>query len=92
LEKERLTVHCIFNPSDVLESFGVWNTKRAKSIDMPPFVEMTIECTRSPIAKVSTNLALVLHVQPMELVQPIWNRLTIPTARKQKSQTLAENK
>lgn len=39
---------------------------------------MSLESFRSFISKVSTDFTTVADVQAMQLVQPIWNRLSVP--------------
>jgi hypothetical protein len=46
---------------------------------MPPLLEMHLECSSSPITIVTTDLTFVLNSKAMKLVEPIRNRLTIPT-------------
>ena len=42
---------------------------------------MAVKIARSPVAEVAAYFALVLDVEPVQLVEPIRNGLAIPTKR-----------
>ena len=58
---------------------GVWDLQAAHTKRVTPFLEVAIERAASPIAVVATNLALVLDPKTMQLVQPVRDRLPVPT-------------
>lgn len=43
---------------------------------------MSLESFRTPVRMVSTDLTSVGQVQPMQFVQPVWNRLLMDTQDK----------
>mmetsp|Transcript_9405 Transcript_9405/g.13723 ORF Transcript_9405/g.13723 Transcript_9405/m.13723 type:complete len:203 (+) Transcript_9405:212-820(+) len=50
-------------------------------VGMPCLCKMSLKVPRSPVGYVSTDLAPKLVVEPVQLVQPVRNRLTIPSQR-----------
>mmetsp|Transcript_50056 Transcript_50056/g.156660 ORF Transcript_50056/g.156660 Transcript_50056/m.156660 type:complete len:353 (+) Transcript_50056:260-1318(+) len=48
---------------------------------MSPFLEMTLEGSGPPVAVVTADLALVLDVETVKLVQPVGDRLACPVQR-----------
>ena len=59
----------------------VWYFQTFHAISMPPFLEVHLECSSTPITIVTTDLTFILDSKAMQFVEPIRNRLTIPTQR-----------
>ena len=69
---------CITNSGDVFEVDGVGYFEALHAVAVPPLLEVLLEGPPPPVAIVPTYLALVLDAQPMQLVQPVRDRLTVP--------------
>lgn len=72
---------CIFDLRDVSEMGSVGDAEAAHSMSVSPLAEVSLERLRAFVGVVATNLAVVVYVEAMQLVQPVWNRLAIPTQR-----------
>lgn len=48
-------------------------------IGVSPLLEVHLEGSSPPVAKITTNLALVLNSQPVQLIKPVRNGFSIPT-------------
>ena len=68
----------MLNLSDILEMHGVRYLQALHAIRMPPLLEVFLESTASPVAGAAAYLALELHAQPMQLVQPVGYRFPVP--------------
>jgi hypothetical protein len=60
---------------------GVWNLETLHTVGVPPLLEVHLERPPTPITVVSTYFTFVFNTQPVQLVQPIWNWLTVPSQR-----------
>ena len=45
------------------------------------YLEVSVVGPRPPVREVAAYLAVVLHPQTVQLVQPIWNRFSVPPER-----------
>ena len=71
----------VIDSCDIFEVYSIWDFEALHPICMPPLLEMHLEGPSAPVAEVTTYLALVFDSQPVKLVQPVGNRLTIPPQR-----------
>ncbi len=68
----------IVDRGNVFEVDCVWDLEALHPVSVSPLLKMHLEGSSSPIAKISTDLAFILDTKPMQLVQPVRNRLTVP--------------
>ena len=71
----------VIDGGDIFEVDGVGNFEAFHAVGVPPLLEVHLEGSSAPVAVVSANLALVLNAEPVQLVQPVGNRLAVPTKR-----------
>jgi hypothetical protein len=71
----------MFNLCYILEMHSVRNLQALHAICVAPFLEMFFESPSTPVASASTNLALELNPQAMQLVEPVRDGLSIPAHR-----------
>jgi hypothetical protein len=48
-------------------------------MSMPPFLKVLVKSLATHVHKVTANLAWVLYTETMKLIQPVGNRLAIPS-------------
>mmetsp|Transcript_13310 Transcript_13310/g.38709 ORF Transcript_13310/g.38709 Transcript_13310/m.38709 type:complete len:420 (-) Transcript_13310:287-1546(-) len=68
----------ILDESDVMEVLRVRDAKAAHAVGMSPLLEVPIEGPSAPVRLVAADFAFVLHTEPMELVQPEGDGLSVP--------------
>ena len=61
---------------------GTIRTETSHAMSVTPFRKVSLECFWTTISLIATYLTLVINVQAMQFVQPIRNRLSIPSQRK----------
>jgi hypothetical protein len=66
---------------NIFEVDGVGDLEALHAIGVPPLLKVHLEGPPPPVAKVPTNLALVLYSQSVQLVQPVGNGLAVPSER-----------
>lgn len=59
---------CIIDGGDIFEMNRVGNLEALHAVSVSPLLEVHFECSSTPIAVVSTNLAFVLDSEAMQLV------------------------
>ena len=69
----------IVDGGDIFEVDGVGNFEAFHAVGVPPLLEVHLEGPSAPVAVISANLALVFNAQSVQLVQPVGNRLAVPT-------------
>lgn len=57
----------------------VWNFKAFHTVSVSPLLEVHLKGSSAPVTKVSTDFALVFDTQPMKLVEPVGDRLPVPS-------------
>lgn len=67
---------------DVFKVDCIRDLQTFHAVSVAPFLEMHLESTTAPVAEVSANFAFVFDSQSMQLVEPVGNRLAIPTQGK----------
>ncbi len=65
----------------IFEMTRIWYSETLHSVGVAPFLEMLLKGAATPVACPAANLALELLAQAMQLIQPVRNRLSIPTHR-----------
>jgi hypothetical protein len=59
----------------------VRDLKALHTVSMPPLLKVHFKGSSTPVTIVTADLALVLDSQAVKLVQPVRNRLSIPSQR-----------
>eukprot|EP00128_Syssomonas_multiformis_P007116 Colp12_sorted_trinity150504_noHs@20524 len=62
----------------VLEVQRVGDLQQPHPVRVPPLLEVALEGLRPLVGGVAADLALVLHVEAVQLVQPVGDRLAVP--------------
>ena len=71
----------MLNLSDVFEVRCIRNSQTLHAISVSPLLKMLFECSWTPIWSPTTNLTLKLFTQTVQLIQPVWNRFSVPAHR-----------
>jgi hypothetical protein len=72
---------CVIDGGDILEVDGVRYFEALHAVGVAPLLEVHLEGPPSPVAVVAADLALVLDAQSVQLVQPVRDRLPVPSQR-----------
>mmetsp|Transcript_14285 Transcript_14285/g.30670 ORF Transcript_14285/g.30670 Transcript_14285/m.30670 type:complete len:231 (-) Transcript_14285:952-1644(-) len=68
----------VLDEGDSVKVLRVWDAEALHAVRVPPLLEVALIRARAPIGVVAANLALELEVQPVQLVEPVRDRLAVP--------------
>mmetsp|Transcript_10801 Transcript_10801/g.27191 ORF Transcript_10801/g.27191 Transcript_10801/m.27191 type:complete len:325 (-) Transcript_10801:4-978(-) len=63
---------------DFRKNFVVWNAEAPHAVLVPGLLEVLLEGAPPEVREVAADLALELLVEPVQLVEPVRNRLAVP--------------
>jgi hypothetical protein len=72
---------CMLDVRDVLEVYLVRNAQTLHPERVSPLLEVLFKSPSTPVTGASTNLTLKLLAQPMQLIKPVRDRLSVPAHR-----------
>mmetsp|Transcript_12242 Transcript_12242/g.19680 ORF Transcript_12242/g.19680 Transcript_12242/m.19680 type:complete len:366 (-) Transcript_12242:130-1227(-) len=71
----------VLNGCDVVEVLGVGDSQASHSVRMTPLLEVAVEGPAAHVGGAAADLALELHAQSVQLVQPVGDGLAVPAQR-----------
>lgn len=71
--------NCVADGCNVLEVYGIGYFETSHAVTVPPLLEVHFESPAAPVRVIAAYLTFVFDSQPMELVQPVGNGLTVPS-------------